>query len=224
MTRLSSAVVPSAPLLVPALAGASAHRDADLREAVDRAVSQLVEVSESVVVVGCTARSGEYAGTWDWSGFGVAQRGEQGASLPLALGVGAWLLDRMCRQVPRSFVGVADFETADGCRRLGASLARPGTGVLVVADGSARRDEKAPGHLDPRAEPFDREVGQALHEGSAARLMALPEDEARQLLATGRAPWQTMAGVFAGPVRASLSYEAAPYGVGYFVASWAAPA
>ncbi|MCW2615879.1 MAG: hypothetical protein JWN08_2873 [Frankiales bacterium] len=222
MSRPSGAVVPSAPLLVPALAGGSAHLDADLREAVDTAVCQLVDWSESIVVVGCAARTGAYTGTWDWSGFGVQQRGPDGARLPLSLGIGAWLLDQLPTQLPRSFFGVREDETAEACRLLGEAIGQePGTGLLIVADGSARRDVKAPGHLDSRAEPFDREVGDALREGSPERLLALSVEDARELLAQGRAPWQVMAGAFDGPARASVSYDAAPYGVGYFVSSWA---
>ncbi|UMG91169.1 hypothetical protein [Nocardioides sp. TF02-7] len=57
------------------------------------------------------------------------------------------------------------------------------TGVLVVGNGSAKRTEKAPGHLDERAEAFDAAVGAALLAPDPAALAALDERLAAELWA-----------------------------------------
>jgi hypothetical protein len=52
-------------------------------------------------------------------------------------------------------------------------------------------------------------------------LNALDPDLAAELQAAGRAPWQVLAGALtATTLTGDLAYHAAPYGVGYFVASF----
>jgi hypothetical protein len=93
--------------------------------------------------------------------------------------------------------------------------------LLVMGDGSARRGEKAPGYDDPRARPYDDAVARALATADLAALRGLDPGLAAELLASGRAPWQVLAGAAAGTGwRGDLSYYAAPYGVAYFVAGW----
>lgn len=97
-------------------------------------------------------------------------------------------------------------------------------GLLVLGDGSACRVEWSPGYDDPRAEPYDRAVARALAGADPAALAALDAELSAGLKATGRAPWQVLAGAVraAGDSwRGELAYAAAPYGVTYLVASWA---
>ena len=75
-------------------------------------------------------------------------------------------------------------------------------------------------HLHPRAEVFDGAVADALANADAETLAALDPDLATELGAAGRAPWQVLAAATPGDWRGELHYSAAPYGVGYFVASW----
>lgn len=113
-----------------------------------------------------------------------------------------------------------DASPAD-CPALGKELAAPPErlGLLVMADGSARRSGHSPVHLHPRAELFDTTVAEALGRAHTD-VPAAPDPElAAELQAAGRAPWQVLAGT-PGPWRAELRFDAAPYGVGYFVASW----
>jgi hypothetical protein len=94
-------------------------------------------------------------------------------------------------------------------------------GLLVVGEGSARRSLKAPGYLDERAEGFDAVVSRGLATADAqGELSTLDDELAYELMASGRAPWQVLAGAAAGSLGAELLYEDAPYGVGYFVAAW----
>ena len=88
--------------------------------------------------------------------------------------------------------------------------------LLRVADAlQERKDEFA------RAEAFDTTVADALRRADIDVLGALDPDLATVLQAAGRAPWQVLAGALASTnLAGDLTYDAAPYGVGYFVATF----
>ncbi|MFL6025155.1 MAG: hypothetical protein ACJ72O_17565 [Marmoricola sp.] len=88
-------------------------------------------------------------------------------------------------------------------------------GLLLVANGSAKRTEKAPGHFDERAEGFDEELGAALASGDLDALRAIDVDLAAELLAdvdalVGLGPLGEVTDVH-------VDYDDAPYGVQYWV-------
>ncbi len=169
--------------------------------------------------------------------------------LPLALVIGAQLLDAAGYSGPRVLQSVAESASPDACRDLGRDLAAdaPLTALLVLGDGSARRSAAAPGYLDERAEPFDTIVEQALRDGDLPALAALDPDLARDLLAAGRPAWQALAGALtpattppaaapppaappavttapadvatAARPRTRILYSDAPFGVTYLVAT-----
>lgn len=194
MTR-AVVFVPSAPFL---LLGAGPD---DLRECVDEALQAL---TGDVVVVGAAPRPGWWEGSVDRTPYGV--RGTPAEDpLPLALAVGRTLLgDR-----PHRLWGVP----SDGLPEADS--------LLVVGDGTARRSEKAPGHLDPRAEGFDHAVARALDTADGEALLALDPALAGQLWVGGLAAWRAVAAV-PGPWDATVTYALAPFGVGYVVATWRA--
>jgi hypothetical protein len=105
-----------------------------------------------------------------------------------------------------------------------ASAAAPDerTAILAIGDGSACRTEKAPGYLDPRAERFDAELSLRLAAGDANGLAATDRTLAEELSCAGLPVWRWVAGSLADQAvtAASVDYDAAPYGIGYFVASW----
>ena len=92
--------------------------------------------------------------------------------------------------------------------------------LLVVADGTAMRTIKAPGHFDERAEAFDAAVVAALRAGDPEALGALDAALAAELWVAGLPAW-TAVSRLPGPWRAEVLYADAPYGVGYVVATWA---
>lgn len=96
-----------------------------------------------------------------------------------------------------------------------------GPGLLVVANGSATRTEKAPGHLDERAAGFDAQIGTALRSGDLASLGGLDLDLAAEL-------WTPDASALAGlggfsVASSQVDYDDAPYGVQYWVVRWQCP-
>ncbi len=114
-------------------------------------------------------------------------------------------------------------EPVAGCRKLGADLAGRDTrtGLLVIGDGSARRGPRAPGHFDERAAAFDAAAERAVRAGDTRALLELDPGLARDLMATGRAAWQVLAGALEGctSVSVEVSYAADPFGVAYLVAT-----
>jgi hypothetical protein len=118
--------------------------------------------------------------------------------------------------------GVAADADRDRCVEVGAALAgrAPRVGLLVMGDGTGRRTPK-PGYLDDRAEPFDARVAAALSAGDPSALAGLDAGLAGELLVQGRAAWQVLAGAAGGRRwRGEVTYDGAPYGVGYLVATW----
>src|SRR5690606_32636849 len=111
--------------------------------------------------------------------------------------IGVWLLGRhgLAESPVAGQVVAADTPPAE-CARLGASYAAEARRIalLVLGDGTACRSPSAPGYLDPRAEPYDASVAQALARADAGALLELDSGLAQELRCAGRAPWQVLAG------------------------------
>jgi hypothetical protein len=226
--RIEVAFCPGPPLLLPAVAGRAAADTAGLRRACDAAVEAVLAARPDVVlVVGDGVPEGIRYGAGDVGdlhGFGLDLRipfsggvRPGGRPVPLAHTVGAWLLDQAGHTGVRLGVGPDDLALAlDDC---------PGpVAVLAVADGSARRTLKAPGYLDPAAEPFDDAVAAALAAGDPDALAALDPAEGARLLAAGVPTWRAVGAALAGRrAAARLHAHEAPFGVGYLVADWHLP-
>jgi hypothetical protein len=218
---VAAAVCPHPPLLVPEVGvGVGAEID-DLRRLCARVVDDVcaAEADRLFIVgaaVGASARS--FA---PWApGSGVERVGvDVPEPLPLPLLVGAWLT----RGRLRSFVVVDPDNDAADCLDLGRDLAAAADRValLVMGDGSARHDVKAPGYLDARAPEWDQTVHDAFRRADFQALAGLDPLLAEELLCTGRAPWQVLAGAATGiALEAAHASLSVPLGVGYFVARW----
>ena len=90
----------------------------------------------------------------------------------------------------------------------------PSDGVLVVANGSAKRTAKAPGHLDERAVAFDEELRAGLLAGD---LTQLDEDLARELWADVDSLVRLGQEIDVDPASVRVDYDEDPYGVQYWV-------
>ena len=196
---VAAALCASPPLLHPALTGRAVVLP-ELRAACAEAVARLLRFGpELVVVVGPAPATGELDphGQFDPAAFAPGSAASPGAGgLSLGTGLGAMLLDEAGYRGPRRLLGVSSDEPTGACAALGAELAAgtARTAMLVMGDGSARRSLKAPGHLDPRAEPFDAQVERAVRVGRLGELLKLDEALARDLMVTGRPAWQVLAG------------------------------
>jgi hypothetical protein len=214
--------------------GAAGELD-DLRAACDTAIAAALTTGpDTVVLLGGGPATGTLPGDAVGSlrPYGLAldvplrpgaDRG--GATLPLSLTVGAWLLARSGWDGPREAVQV-DLDPMGGPggrREVADALAGRADRValLVLADGSSSRNDKAPGSYQPGAEAFDAQVAAVLASGDPQAGLKVKYDTAREVGAQGWSAWRTAFHAAApGPWRARLEYDAAPYGVGYLVASW----
>jgi hypothetical protein len=225
---VAAAICPSPPLLATELTG-QADILPELRAACAAAVARLLAAAPDVVAV---AGPAETTGPWDPAGqlslasFAPALR--QGRPLadnskrrhagpavappplPLALGIGALLLDKAGYTGPRRLHGIAEGEPAATCLDLGRQLAAsaPRVALLAVGDGTARRSASAPGYLDERAAPFDEAVARAVRDGDLPAIAALDPALAAALLAAGRPAWQTLAGALSATDPQSANYRA----------------
>ncbi|MET8249046.1 class III extradiol dioxygenase subunit B-like domain-containing protein [Streptomyces sp. NPDC005202] len=234
---VAAAVCPCPPLLVPQVAAGAAPELDAARAACTDALGVLAAARpDRLVVVGPAEPSGRGPhpeGTrGSFRGFGVDLDVRLGRDtgtapkreLPPSLAVAAWLLERTgWSDAPIEGLGVGELLEPERCIEAGRDIAAQSDRValLVMGDASACRSLKAPGYLDERAAPFDAEVARALGEADVAALKALDVEPAHELKASGRAPWQVLAGAAEGAgLSGALLYEDAPYGVGYLVATW----
>jgi len=182
------------------------------------------------VVLGAGAQAGvfEPGAAGSFAGYGVNYSvrlpggpAVSGHPLPLSLSVGAWLLEEVGCQA--AALGLAcDPDGGVPPWPDGFAAAPAGVGLLVMGDGSARRTEKAPGWLDERASGYDAGVSAALAAGDPA-LLGRASDLPRgaELLAAGAPAWCAASSLLASRQwSAGVSYDDAPYGVGYLVATW----
>jgi hypothetical protein len=231
---VAATLCPAAPLLARELTGADPVVPG-LRKACRDAVAILVQSRPDVIAV---LAPGERTGTWDadagrdlsWYAPGLRadpggrEPGRPGLALPLPLSLGMRMLDEVGYVGARVLQSVGDYEPAARCVMLGAALvaAAPRVALLTMADGSARRGDRAPGYRDERAGAFDAAVEGAVRGGQLHRLLGIDEVLARELMAAGRPAWQVMAGAFDGvAVSGRVHYSDDPFGVAYLVASLA---
>lgn len=209
------AFVPSPPFLLPGF-----QPPADLLAACTSAVASL---GPDVTVLGAAPSSGLQSGTVDPTPYGVAGTPAEDP-LPLALAVGRHLLGRDAQL----YGAAADVDPGDLRRTVGDG------DLLVVADGTAMRSEKAPRHFDARAEAWDAELVTAISHGQPLGLLELSAHLGAELHCRSLAVWACLAR--AGQVPWGLEpgwhadasprwttevlYDGAPFGVGYVVATW----
>jgi hypothetical protein len=217
------AFCPHPPLLVPQVAQHAAPELDDLR-AVCRTAIRRVAAADRLVVVGAGAAAEAFDATSRGSlaGYGVPLEIPLGSDepgqveLPLSLTIGAWLL----RDALGPNCGAVGYSVGPDDGQLPRFDDDVPAALLVMGDGSARRSTSAPGYFDERAEVFDAWIADALCTGEADRLN-LDVELGDELLAAGSRVWDAVAR-FTEPFEwnAELLYDAAPYGVGYFVAAW----
>jgi hypothetical protein len=223
---VTAVVCPHPPALLRELCGQQDVVPA-LRAAVEAAVGEGLQGRPDLVAV-----VGGAAGTRAWDPalpIGVGRFGTTDAPgaecLPQSLGVARRLLDEAGWQGPTRMASVAWGAGVEAVGRVAQDvLAEDGrVALLVMADGSARRGEKAPGHVDERAFGFDEAVARALEAGDAGALSALDPGLADQLLAQGRAALAVLGGAVTaqgGRPRVDVRYRDDPHGVQYAVAVW----
>jgi hypothetical protein len=226
------ALVPSAPVLVPQLAGGAAGELADLRAAVARSVSGLPDRWVAIGVGPADeVRTPPVVGTF--AGYGADVRvalapdalspdtDRAPVELPLCALIAGWVRGEFAAHAAaevRVYSGDLDADSAVTRGRELRTLideADGDIGVLVVADGCHTLTLPAPGGYDPDSVPVQAALDDALAAGAAPALGRLPG------AVVGRVAYQVLAGLTEpAPGGAEEFYRGAPYGVGYFAGRW----
>lgn len=94
------------------------------------------------------------------------------------------------------------------------------TAYLVVANGSACRSEKAPGHLDERALGFDESLDKALRTPDREALSGLDDGLGAELWAGNVPGLRALGDLLEGAGPAVVDYADDPFGVQYWVMRW----
>lgn len=231
------AVVPYPPLLIPELTVRAGAETEQLRSACLRAVSSLTDVTAEWVAVGAdhsgpSVYGPDTAGTFAGFGvdvpvtFGSGRESAADPGLPLPALVAGWLRERAgAHQVTAHLLAVG--ATPEESRAFGARLERSSgadpVGLLLLGDGTNRRDDRSPFPPDERAAAVDELIRAALATADPARLLELDADLAVELGVRGRSALQSLAGVVesaGGAWRGELLYSGTPFGVTYHVAVW----
>ena len=239
------AIVPSAPLLVPELAGPSAVDTEPIRDAVRAAADRLAESATRWIAVGAADQGGPvgapeaFSRNGDFGAYGVPVPVSLGGAdtgalpLPLSMLVAAWVGGQVPdgpstgqRSVTPLVVDPA--ASAADCRAIGAGLAAEVAaspepiGVLVVADGADALSKTAPGGGERQsAVTLQARIDEALAAVDLPALETLDDGECGAEGVRGRVAWQVLAGL-CGTERctSTVLYSGAPFGVGYTVALW----
>lgn len=220
------ALTPSAPVLVPELAGAAAAEVAGYREA---ALAAAAELPRTWIAIGAGPADVVYSRVrGSFAGYGAdvrvaldPQAPETLVAMPLCALMAGWLRGQVN---PGGSVQVRSYDTGlDGagalaCGRTLRAVIDDGDepiGVLVVADGASTLTASAPGGHRPEDVPIQDALDDALASGDVAALSGLPD------AIVGRVAYQVLAGLAASGPRSSRELiRGAPYGVGYFAGVW----
>ncbi len=221
------ALIPSAPVLVPELAGEAASELRDLTSAVSAAAAALpgrwfvvgVGRADNVIGPGVVGTFGGYG-----ADVRVALSPTAAADprpLPLCALIAGWVRTTSAPAASAEVWVYAADHGVDAALARGRALraevdaiAEP-VGVLVVADGANTLTASAPGGYDAESPALQQALDDALAVGDTDALTRLPD------AIVGRVAYQVLAGL-AGSSRWSAreSYRGAPYGVGYTVGVW----
>jgi hypothetical protein len=217
------AIVPSAPVLVPELAGAAAAEIADLREAVLTAAAAL---PDRWIAIGAGAAEALWGpeSTGTFAGFGVdlavglSPQADDDADLALCALITGWIRGQVrpgARAEVHCVAPAGDALARGRALRAAIDADTERIGVLVVADGCNTLTPAAPGGHDPESVAVEAALDDALASGDATALGALPDT------VVGRAAFAVLAGLAEpAPRTAKELYRGAPFGVGYSVDLW----
>jgi hypothetical protein len=223
---VGTAIIPTAPLLVP---GVGATVSGGLREvcaAVDAVLGDLPE-ADAAVLLAASHPVGLYAhAEASLAGFGRpdlaislnvadAQHGNPGP-LPSGLAVLALLLGNRAPVMPIALDAGA---SAAVLRERAVAFTRDPRRLVVLAAGdlSAGLDERSPRFRIEGAVAWDEALVTAVEQGDGDRLASLGPAEARRVVALGWASIVVAHAACDGTLR--VVHYAAPHGVGYLVAT-----
>jgi len=232
---VAAAVCPCLPSLAFAADMGAPAAPERLRAACAEAVAAvLAEDPEIVAVVGPGTRSlvHEVGALWAARDLGLpvgARLGQGRAAeapasrLPMALSVGAWLLQQAGWNGPVRAYELDDARSWPTNGEDGVHLAgwADRVGLLVMGNGPTRAGADGARRPDPRAEEIDAGIAAALAGGDVDGFFPdMDAGLARELGVSGRSPWQLLDGADWDLTTHRLLYAETVDSVSCFVATW----
>ena len=210
MSVLAAAIVPAAPVLLPQLTGKTPAAG-EVREAAFESIAAMLAAKPDVVVVVAEASP---AGWFDPSTpLGLGRIGGHSGNedgLPIPLAIGAQLLRDAGWQGSVALLGLEP-----GIRPQNVDLPDR-SALLLMANGSARCTEKAPGAFHPGSEDFNDSLSSALREADLESLSRIDVDAAREQWSDAAAPLALLGTAMDAPASTTLTYTN-PWGGVYYL-------
>ncbi|HPY23887.1 MAG TPA: hypothetical protein PLK19_06135 [Mycobacterium sp.] len=220
------ALAPSAPVLLPELAGQAAVELADLRVAAIAAVAALPKQWTVIGVGPADETLTRLRGTF--AGYGVdvpvalcPPPPPDFAALPLCALMAGWLREQgnpdASITVHVCAAGLGSEDSVNRGRALRTEIDRTAepVGVLILADGANTLTPAAPGGYEPDSIVVQQALDDALEAADAAALTRLPSG------VVGRVAYQVLAGLAGTDTWSATGMHCcAPYGVGYTAGLW----
>ena len=213
MSVVCAALIPAAPLLVPALTGQRGPAQ-DLRDAALACINELIDDAPAEIIVAAEATpTGWHSPTaplrLDRLG-GIGLNDGDDTPLPIPLAIGAALLIGAGWNSPVRFLALDE----GGCLDIFDPLER--TGLLLLANGSARCTDKAPGALHPGAEAFNAAALNAITTCDSQALLSIDASTAREQWSDLAGPALLLATLVDTPPEVTVRYAGVEAGVQYY--------
>lgn len=232
MSIVGAALVPAAPVLLPALSGRE-QSAAPVLDAALEVIRQLIDAAPAEIIVLAEA---DHEGVFDNSApWGLNRlggmpacstsnaRATRGEPLPVPLAIGAALLGHAGWTGPTAYHALVRTmlpETAiDSGRRLSTSTRH--VGLLLLGNGSACCTDKAPGSFHRGAQAFNEALTSMIRTGDLRAVEQLSAEASAEQLSDIRLPVQLLAGAdLTGRLRGSIAYDEPFMGVHYICAAF----
>jgi hypothetical protein len=232
MSIVGAALVPAAPVLLPALSGREQPAAAVLAAALC-VIRQLIEFAPTEIIVLAEAdRDGVFdnSAPWGLHRLGGMQarnasdvRATQGEPLPVPLAIGAALLGLAGWMGPAAFHALDRSVSAEAAIEYGRKLSSSTlpVGLLLLGNGSACCTDKAPGSFHSGAQAYNEALTSMIRTGDQRAVERLSAEASAEQLSDIRLPLQVLAGAESpGRLRGSIAYDEPFMGVHYICAAF----
>jgi len=228
VTIVAAAVIPGAPVLVPGLDGAL-QSAAEPRAGCLRALRRVAEAGPDEILIVAEGDREQVFGQDTSHGlhrlgglaYAVTRTGRE--CLPVPLAVGAALLREAGWEGPVVHRTLASDAPTSNAIDLGQRLrdAPERRGLVLMASGSARMTDKAPGAFHPGAKDFAAAYLRVLRSGTHEDFLATEALPFAEQLSDARLPLQVLAGALPGtPIDTVIDFAQEFHGVFYACASF----
>ena len=232
MSIVGAALVPAAPVLLPALSGRE-HPAAAVLNAALEVMRQLIESDPAEVIVLAEAdRDGVFDNSAPWGlhrlgGMRTSDEIDATAArvepLPVPLAIGAALLGTAGWTGPAAFHALDRSISPEAAIEYGRRLSSNAlpVGLLLLGNGSACCTDKAPGSFHSGAQAFNEELTSMIRTGDQRIVEQLSAEAAAEQLSDIRVPLQVLAGAGSPDyLRRSIAYDEPFMGVHYICAAF----